>query len=236
MDSTNSSATLWAQAGAPHGALVQADAQTAGRGRRGRTWSSSPGKGLYLSLILRPQIESGQVPQLTILAALAAAQCIERECGVAVQTKWPNDILLHGHKIGGVLTEADFAGGRVHFVVVGIGLNINLTTADLPPRPIFPASSLLLATGREWPLQRITEVWLEEFSLLYHGYQNGTWLASRDDFQQRCLGLGEPVTVTTETEKYYGLALRLDDDGVLIVQTANGPRRVIAGDVSFVVN
>ena len=213
-----------------------ADAQTGGRGRRGRAWTSPPGKGLYLSLILRPSIEPSQVPHLTILAALAAAQGIESECGVTVKTKWPNDILMNRHKIGGILTEADFASGIVKSVIVGIGLNINQTVDELPLRPIFPASSLLLETGREWPLPRITEVWIAEFSALYHHYERGGWPRLRDEFQRRCLGLGEPVTVTTETGKYYGLAARLDEDGILIVQTSNGPRRVIAGDVSFVIH
>ncbi|MBV9467912.1 MAG: biotin--[acetyl-CoA-carboxylase] ligase [Abitibacteriaceae bacterium] len=223
----------WANEGAPHGAVVTADAQTDGRGRRGRSWSSPAGKGLYLSLILRPQIQPAQVPQLTILAALAAVQLVEKECGLVAQTKWPNDILLNSHKIGGVLTEADLSGNGVKFVVVGIGLNVNFQTADLPDHPIFPASSLLIETGRGWPVPEVGQAWLREFGLLYAIYDKSGWNSLRDDFQSRCLGLGEPVTVTTENEKYYGIASRLDDDGILIVQTSNGPRRVVAGDVSF---
>jgi BirA family biotin operon repressor/biotin-[acetyl-CoA-carboxylase] ligase len=123
-ESTNDEANRWAQSGAPHGAVVRADEQTRGRGRQGRNWSSPAGLGLYLSLVLRPEIELSCVPQLTMLAALGASRAVESETGLPSNVKWPNDIVLRGKKIGGVLSEARAANNSscVEFAVIGIGL------------------------------------------------------------------------------------------------------------------
>jgi BirA family biotin operon repressor/biotin-[acetyl-CoA-carboxylase] ligase len=133
--STNDEAQRWALEGAPHGAVVRADEQTHGRGRQGREWCSPAGLGLYLSLILRPDIALSQVPQLTMLAGLGAARAIESETNLPANVKWPNDVILRGRKIGGVLSEARPHAEnpqRVEFAIVGIGLNINFARQDLP--------------------------------------------------------------------------------------------------------
>jgi len=233
VSSTNAVALAWAREGAPHGAVVTADAQSGGRGRRGRSWTSPPGKGLYLSLVLRPLIEPAQVPQLTILAALAAVLTVEAQTGLATQTKWPNDVLLHERKIGGILSEAEFKEGRLDFVIVGIGLNVNFEAHDLPPRPQFPASSLLIETGIECPVGAVRDALLGQLDNLYSIYQGGGWAHLRADFTARCCGLGREVRVVTETESYAGVATDIDEDGILIVDTATGPRRVVAGDVQY---
>ncbi|HVF11357.1 MAG TPA: biotin--[acetyl-CoA-carboxylase] ligase [Abditibacteriaceae bacterium] len=231
--STNEVAHEWAHAGAPHGALVTAEQQTAGRGRRGRAWSSPAGEGLYLSLILRPAMTAPQVSRCTILASLATARAVEKQTGLGTHTKWPNDVLLHGRKIGGILSEAHSENGQVAFIVIGLGLNVNQESADLPPRPIFPASSLLLETGRAWPLETMRHAWLKEMHELWSTHAAGGWDSLRQEFQNRCEGLGRMVTVTTESATYQGVATGVDADGVLLVQTASEVRRVLAGDVSF---
>jgi len=233
VSSTNEIAYEWAQVGAPHGALVTAGQQTAGRGRRGRSWVSPTDKGLYLSLILRPSVAVAQTPQFTILAALATARVVEQQSGLSARTKWPNDILLHGRKIGGILSEAHLDNGQLDFVVVGVGLNVNQESTDLPPRPIFPASSLLLETGRVWALEAMLQAWLQEMGNVWIAYIRGEWDALRGEFENRCEGLGRTVTVVTETVTYQGVATGIDGDGVLLVQTARGVHRVVAGDVSF---
>ncbi len=231
--STNEVALAWAREGAPHGAVVTAKAQTSGRGRRGRSWTSPAGKGLYLSLVLRPSIEPSQVPQLTMLAALASALAVEKLTGLTASTKWPNDILLHGRKTGGILSEAEFKNGRLDFAIVGIGLNVNFQIDDLPPRPIFPATSLLIETGRAWPVDELRQELLQECDRLYAIYTAGGWETLRADFAGRCAGLGQPVRVVEEAETYSGVASMIDADGILVVQTATGPRRVVAGDVVY---
>jgi len=230
--SSNEVARVWAQDGAPHGAVVTAGAQTVGRGRRGRSWSSPPGKGLYLSLILRPAPPT-QTSHFTILAALATARAVEQQTGLKTHTKWPNDILLHNRKIGGILSEAHLEQGQLDFLVIGVGLNVNLENAELPPRPLFPASSLLLETNREWPIETLRQVWLSEMDELWRAYGAGAWGAARAEFERRCVGLGQSVRVVMENETYQGVATGLDDDGILLVQTESAMLRVVAGDVIF---
>src|SRR4051794_14278733 len=122
--STNDEAAAWARAGAPHGALVIADAQTGGRGRLGRTWHSPPGENLYFSTVLRPEIPPHRAPPLTLAVGVALADAV-REAGCDAQLKWPNDLLLDGKKVAGILTEMTTSGGRVEFVVIGIGVNLD---------------------------------------------------------------------------------------------------------------
>lgn len=229
--STNDEALQWARAGAPHGAVVTAAAQSQGRGRRGREWSSPAGQGLYLSLILRPGCGPDRVAQLTMIAALAGARLVESLTGLTTQVKWPNDVILHGKKIGGILSEAELADGAVRHVVVGLGLNLNQQADELPARPLFPASSLRLETGRSFDIEAAAEGWLAEFAPLNEMLETGGWPALLQEFGQRCVGLGGAVTVTTEAEVYKGTARAIGADGTLVVETDAGPRRVVAGDV-----
>ena len=218
-DSTNEEALRWGREDAPHGAFVTADAQTAGRGRRGRSWNSPPGKGLYLSLILRPGPRLDSVPRLNFAACLAGARVLHELTGLECHTKWPNDILLGDHKVGGVLSEADVLDGKLNFVVVGLGLNVNHTADDLPPRPIYPASSLLLATGHEWPVPAVTEAWLHDFEVFYNRLMRGEWNAMRGEFWRKCAQRGQIVTVQGESGDLTGTASALDYDGALLIET-----------------
>lgn len=237
IDSTNEAALQWAREGAPHGAIVTAQTQSAGRGRRGRDWVSPPDCGLYLSLILRPQNETGQVAHLTMLAALAASCALEKQTGLRVDVKWPNDVLLRGRKIGGILSEAEFkqgdAASALDFVVVGLGLNINFSAHELPERPIFPASSLLIESGRTWEIETILAACLESLQTLLTDYELGLWDAIRQRFVASCIGIGEAVTVRLENETFQGLATGIDPQGALLVATGSGLRPVLAGDVLF---
>jgi len=228
VSSTNDIAREWAQDGAPHGAAVSALGQTAGRGRRARSWQSSPGLGLYLSLVLRPKSDA-PLTRWTLIVAVAAARAIESEiqnAGTprALQLKWPNDILLGGCKIGGILCESGNGA-----LIAGIGLNINQDATDLPERPLFPASSLKLQTGREWNLEALQNRFFLEMSMI----ESQDWQTIRAEFERRCPLWGEAVKVVGENETYYGVASGVDEDGVLLVATPDGPRRVIAGDVQY---
>ncbi len=231
--STNDEAKQWGRDGASHGATVTAAQQTGGRGRRGRSWESPAGKGVYLSVVLRPKLQTAQLPQLTILVALAGARAVENVAGVTCGVKWPNDILLHDKKIGGILCEAEWKDGELDFAVAGLGLNVNHTAEDLPARPIFPASSLLIETGNSFDVEEVTQNCLTDLEVLYAQWLKGDWPVQRREFEERCAGIGGLVTVTTETEKYFGVVRGIDENGVLQVATSAGPRRVVAGDVSY---
>ncbi len=218
IDSTNTYALNWP--GAPHGALVWADAQTQGRGRLGRTWSSPPELGLYFSLVLRdlkPQARA----RLSLLVGLSVAEALEEQSGLRTQIKWPNDILARGHKIGGILCE-----GTSDRIVAGVGLNLNQTPDDLPVRPIFPASSLLLLAGRRFDVPQTLELVLLSLDARLG---SNDWPAERSAIQQRLYGLGELAKVGGAT----GLIEGIGDDGALSVRSADGLIEVRSGEVEF---
>lgn len=232
--STNDEAHRWAMEGAPHGAVVRADEQTHGRGRQGRDWCSPAGLGLYLSLILRPDIVLSQVPQLTMLAALGAARAIESQTSLPANVKWPNDIVLRGRKIGGVLSEARPQPENaqcVEFAIVGIGLNVNFARQDLPRDAKIPATSLYIETGHVRPLEDVMSLLLRETETLYDEYSAGAWHKLRAEFAQRDILQGHVVRVEAAGETYRGEAAGIDDDGTLLVHASGGVRRVVAGDV-----
>jgi BirA family transcriptional regulator, biotin operon repressor / biotin---[acetyl-CoA-carboxylase] ligase len=232
--STNDDALAWAQNGAPHGAVVRADVQTQGRGRAGRNWESPEGLGLYFSLVLRPQIEISQVPQLTMLAALAAALATESVTQIPCNVKWPNDIILRGGKIGGVLSEARSDGearsdntNLVAFAIIGIGINVNFSRADLPPRPILPATSLYIETGRVHSTDEVFNEYGKQFAALYDAWENAGWPQLRDEWLQRDVLQHRRV----KAQGVEGVACGVDESGALLLQTSRGAQRIVAGDV-----
>lgn len=233
--STNDDALAWAQDGAPHGAVVRADFQTQGRGRAGRSWESPEGLGLYFSLVLRPEIELSQVPQLTMLAALAAARTLEKRTQIPTNVKWPNDVVLRGGKIGGVLSEARAlpnSPSRLAFAIVGVGLNINFSRGDLPPRPIFPATSLYIETGKVHSPDEVFAEFLNEMQTLDNQWP-GRWHQLREEWLRRDVLQNQTVQVEDAQENWSGTACGIDERGALLVQTKSETRRVVAGDVTL---
>ena len=155
LDSTNAQAERWVEDGVPHLSLVVADEQTAGRGRSGRAWFTSPGAGLAFSLILRPeQIESASIPRLTGLGALAVCEVLQREYDLQAQIKWPNDVLVGGRKLTGVLVEADWQGDEIRSAVLGIGINVAPDSVPPESEAGFPATCVETALGS--PIDRWT--------------------------------------------------------------------------------
>jgi BirA family biotin operon repressor/biotin-[acetyl-CoA-carboxylase] ligase len=218
IDSTNTYALNWADA--PHGALVWADSQTHGRGRLGRSWSSPPGLGLYFSLVLR-DLEPNVKARLSLLVGLAVAEAVEEMSGLKTQLKWPNDILAREHKIGGILCEA--TGERI---VAGVGLNLNQTQDDLPLRPVFPASSLLLLAGRSFVVPEVLEAVIHSLDARLN--QND-WPVQRTAIQERLHGLNELARVGD----IMGLIEGIGDDGALLLRTADGQVEARSGEVEF---
>lgn len=151
--STNSDALAAARVGAPHGAVWLADEQTAGRGRGGHGWISTAGEGLYVSLLLRPEIPLAHLPLLPLCAGLAAAEAIRTVCGLVVDLRWPNDLLIGPRKTGGILVEASSGNGASAYAVVGIGVNVH--QSQFPEGLDTPATSLDLEAGKRIPRQEL---------------------------------------------------------------------------------
>lgn len=231
--STNARAFELAQDGALHGEVVIAEAQTAGKGRRGRSWLSPPGKNLALSIILRPEIPPSRAPELTLVAAVALAETIT-EAGAAARIKWPNDVQLEGKKVAGILTELSADTERVHFVIVGLGVNLNTEETDFPPELRELATSLFLARKHQVPRALFTAALLTRLEAWLDTWQSEGFGPVRDAWKRLSSILGHEVLVRSETSELRGVAEDIDDAGALLLRSADGLHRVLAGDVEQV--
>lgn len=194
VSSTNDVLRAEAAAGAPEGCVVIAGAQSAGRGRRGKQWLSLPGKGVYLSLLLRPRWPASESPYIAFFAALAAARTLDRLNIGAVKIKWPNDVLINGKKIGGVLVEPRINRGLLEFVVVGVGINVLHTREDLKPLGAAAATSCLLEGGHVTCDEVIINL-LAEFDICYYMIQRGDKKAIIEEWARRSVKIRRQKSV-----------------------------------------
>ena len=228
VDSTNRRARQLAAEGAPHGTLVIADEQTAGRGRRGRGWISPAGEGVFMSLILRPQSHPSEVARLSMQTALAVALSIAQTTGLDARIKWPNDIVCGGRKVCGMLLEMNADEQEVHDVVAGIGINVHQT--QFAPEIAQTASSLDLLSGQRVCRAALVRAFLEAFERTEALAAQG---ALMDAYRARSATLGQRVQVIAPAGSFTGTALEVTDSGSLIVEDEEGQRReVLAADVS----
>jgi BirA family biotin operon repressor/biotin-[acetyl-CoA-carboxylase] ligase len=216
--------------GAPEGALIITDEQTAGKGRLGRKWLAPAGTSLLLSLLFRPDLAPNQAQRLTMICSLAIADAIEGLTGLPVGLKWPNDIFIRGKKVGGILTESGTTGRRLDYVVVGMGLNVNLAISTLPELR-GRATSLSDELGRE--VSRLELLWriLGGIETRYKALRRGE--SPHEEWAAHLINLGCEVQVTTPQGVLAGWAEGVDADGALILRTPDGRRkRILAGDVT----
>ena len=226
--STNDEAKALARAGAPEGTLVWALRQEAGRGRRGRAWTAGEGN-LYCSLVLRPAAPPAQAAQVSFVAALAVAQAVSDLVDAAPKLKWPNDVLVEGAKVAGILLESEpSAAGALDWLVLGIGVNVRAHPEGLE----YPATSLL-AEGADVTAARVLELFARHFLTWYDRWQAYGFAPVRAAWLNAAQGLGGPVTVRLADGAFDGRLADLDGEGALVVETPAGTRRVTAGDVFF---
>jgi BirA family biotin operon repressor/biotin-[acetyl-CoA-carboxylase] ligase len=215
--------------GAAEGTIVIADHQTAGRGRLGRQWLSPPDSNILLSIILHPNLK--QLPRLTMVAALAVARSIEKLTGLEPAIKWPNDVLIDGKKVSGVLIESDVQGDTVNYAIVGIALNVNLDPSSIPEISE-TATSLKQVLGREVSRFHVLESLLGEFEKLYQALRRGEPIDS--EWRRRLETLGKKVAVRCGDELKEGYAESVDDEGNLLLRCPDGSMVTIAaGDVTL---
>jgi BirA family biotin operon repressor/biotin-[acetyl-CoA-carboxylase] ligase len=229
--STNDLAKELGAKNAPEGTLVVAEGQTAGRGRLGRQWDSPPGGGLYVSLLLRPGLPPTEMPQITLTVAVAVARAIRHITGLVPGIKWPNDLLLEGKKVAGILTEMETESDQIRYLVVGLGLNIN--NQEFPADLKSSATSLALAAGRTFPRLEILQSWLHEFEDLYERFLAREFPGILEEWKTYTVTLGHHVTVRQGPWEISGLALEVAPDGALLIQTETGEiLRVTSGEVA----
>ncbi|MGH7859690.1 MAG: biotin--[acetyl-CoA-carboxylase] ligase [Candidatus Binatia bacterium] len=234
IDSTNRRAMEIARAGAMEGAVVVAEAQTRGRGRLGRSFFSPSGVSLYASIVLRPPIPPAQAPQLTLVAGLAVAEAIARHAGEPAGLKWPNDVLLGGLKVAGILTEMESEADRVLHVICGPGVNLNVPRRDFPPELRKIATSILAATGRRVDRAAFAADLFAAFERCYDEFLSGGFRRLRQRWEESSVLTGRRVVVEGVGERAEGTAIGIDDEGALRIRTSAGEvSRVISGDVTL---
>lgn len=209
-----------------------ADAQTKGKGRLDRAWQSPPGTNLYTSTILRPKIEPAMAPQMTLMAGVAVADLFSVFCPGDVSIKWPNDVLIRGRKACGILTEMKAAAGSLDFIILGIGLNINMSREDFEPSLRETATSLKIHTGKNYNrLDMISkqfyfiEKWYKAFLVAGFSGMREAWLRYADI-------VGKRIKVVYKDEFKTGIVTGIDDEGTILMRREDDvEERVIAGDV-----
>lgn len=231
-DSTNIRAKQLGEEGAPHGTLIVAGQQNAGRGRRGRTWESPPGVSIYMSIVLRPEMAPVKAPMLTLVMALGAADSLKECTGLDVQIKWPNDIILNGKKLAGILTEMSTEMDYINHVVIGVGINVN--TEWLPEELEGKATSLRLETGRIIRRSEMIASIMKEFEKNYQLFieTQGLW-QMQEKYNSLLVNREKEVRILGVKEEYTAYALGINEKGELLVRRDNGEiEAVLAGEVS----
>jgi BirA family biotin operon repressor/biotin-[acetyl-CoA-carboxylase] ligase len=228
--STNDEARRLAQNGAPEGTLVLTEHQTSGRGRLERRWEAPPSSSLLMSLVFRPPLAPHEVQRLTMVCGLAVVDAVESEAGLHVGLKWPNDVVVGSAKVAGILTEIGSTGNKVDYVVVGLGLNVNLDPAWLPEGLLGPATSL--SRELERPVARLPLLWalLQAMETRYMALRAGH--SPHAEWAKRLVTLGQQVTIKMTGAVLEGVAEGVNADGALLVRLDNGClETIVAGDV-----
>lgn len=233
VDSTNACAKTLADAGIEEGAVVLTDFQTAGRGRNGRSWNSEAGQNLLFSVVLRPEFPRDQATFLTFYSAISIVRALEPELKTPLECKWPNDVLLNGKKVCGILLENSFQQDKLAYSVVGIGVNVNQNefSEDLKDR----ATSLFFEQKQEFDRKLLFQRILSEMDRLYESVRVGDFHVVMEDWNTHCTMFGKSVMVARSGETLSGTAVGLSPEGGLVIETATGKSTVYAGDVSILI-
>src|SRR5487761_4001 len=231
-DSTNTVAMRLGEEGEPHGTIAVAEQQTAGRGRAGHSWTSEKSAGIYVSILLRPQISPMLAPALTLAAGLAARDAIVEESGLSPDIRWPNDVMLNGKKVCGILTEMQAEPDRIHFAVAGIGMNVN--QSKMPGQLAGIATSLRMETGRVHSRLEALARLLRHADRYYNQFiAEGAGPIHRRFAAVSSYGEGKRVRITTSKEIFEGTTAGLEPTGILRVKRGDGRiESVISGSVA----
>jgi BirA family biotin operon repressor/biotin-[acetyl-CoA-carboxylase] ligase len=236
VESTNTTARQLAGQGAGEWTAVAAFQQTAGRGRYQRRWVSPAGKGMYLSVVLRPRMKPTEINLINLSTALLVADFLEKQANavgtpLAVGLKWPNDVLVNQRKIAGILLETGYRHQQVDFVVVGVGINLNHTESDFPEELRHLATSLLLETGKEWEVPAVATDFLIDFHRGMQPFLSTHFAHVLESYRRRLLFRNQTIRVVVNNSPLTGILRDVDDQGFLLLQTDQGILRITSGDV-----
>ena len=232
--STQKIAQTLANEGAEEGTIVVAEQQTNGRGRMARQWYSPSGTGIWMSLIIRPNIAVQATPQLTLLTAVAIVQAIEEITPLKPDIKWPNDILINGKKLVGILTELQAEADRVHSIIIGTGINVNQSITDFPEELHHVATSIHLETDKQWDRAQLIQEILLKFENLYSLYLAQGFRPIKLLWEGYAVSLQKPITARTINGTVEGKAIGINDAGVLLIQTSDGSvKQIYSADIEL---
>ena len=232
--STNDVIEKLARDGVKEGAVVFAESQTKGRGRLGRKWISPARKGLWFSVLLRPDLRPQETTQLTVASATALRRAIQSETGLDPEIKWPNDILIRGRKVAGILTEMSAELDRVKHVILGIGVDVNLGANEFPAELRKMATSLKIESGKAISRPELATAILRELDRDYARICGNFFADVADEWEAHCTTIGRKVTIQIGGRRMSGRAESLDDDGALLLRTEHGHlERITGGDVTL---
>jgi BirA family biotin operon repressor/biotin-[acetyl-CoA-carboxylase] ligase len=231
--STNDVVEKLARDNVKEGVVVFAESQTKGRGRLGRKWISPRNKGLWFSVLLRPKLRPQETTQLTVACGIALRRAITEQTGLAAEIKWPNDIMVKGKKVAGILTELSAETDRINYSIVGIGVDVNLNAADFPPDVRGIATSLKLESGKEVSRPELAVLILRELDADYARVSAGKFAVVADEWEKFCTTIGQQVAIRIGDRTVRGRAESLSDDGELLLRTDHGHlERIVGGDVT----
>ncbi len=232
VDSTNDYIKKLAEDGAPHGTLAVADYQSGGKGRRGRSWVTPHGTAIAMSILVRPTLAPEKASMMTLVAGMAVARSVKEVTGLDVKIKWPNDVVIDGKKISGTLTEMSMELGAIHYIVIGTGINANVT--EFPDEIKDTATSLILEKGEKVDRAAIICAYMEAFEDFYDRFMEyGDMTLLREDYQELLVNQDKAVRVLEPGHEYTGIARGIDEMGQLLVEKEDGSVvKVYAGEVS----
>lgn len=231
--STNNEAKLLAAKDCPEGTLVVAEAQNTGRGRLSRGWFSPWGKGIWMSVVLRPKFSPQEAPKCTLMAAVAINKAIRQVARIDCGIKWPNDILYQGRKLVGILTEMNAEMDAINYIVIGMGVNVNIGEGEFPGDIAEIATSIAVAAGKPIDRLELLSAILKQLEDIYQMAAVEGFNAVLAEWRAQSITLGKAVDVIGLNRKFSGTAINIDDDGALLVKMGDSIERVLAGDVSI---
>lgn len=230
VDSTNDVARELADEGTAEGTIVIAESQRSGKGSRGKKWIS-PSGGVWMTIILRPDIEPTKAPQLTLVTGVAVAETLNQECNLDVGIKWPNDILIGDKKVCGILTEVKADRGKVDYVLVGIGIDLNVDLTIFPPELRGATTSLKAELDREIKGAELVQKFLQNFEVYYDEFKEGKFRDILNEWRRLSKTIGNYVEVHKKGGVSYGEAVGVNKDGKLILEMEDGTlRKIISGE------
>lgn len=232
IDSTQTKAHQLIAEGAAEGTVVIAELQTRGKGTRGKAWHSPKGKGIWMSIVLKPSIPAQYISQLTLLSAVALCRTINKQLGLNIGVKWPNDLLIDGKKVSGILLESSSEDDRLRYVIAGVGISVNITKNDFPKELHDKATSLQIESGKRVDREQILCAFLLQFEQLYELYLEKGFAPIRSLWEALSVSLNRPIEVHSASGFISGIAKGLDESGALLVTEDDGQvKKIFSGDV-----